>query len=153
MVFRPKETEYHSVLQMRHLRFPKLRVIDAQTRQQNGHAYYLLADPLELIDDSLLVPQAFGPVLALCDGTQADAGAIRHALAQRYQLRVDVETVVYLLAALDQACLLENERSAQAIERKIADYRAQPARPTSHAGLAYPDDPAVLTRLLDGYLR
>ncbi len=152
MVFRPKETEYHSVLQMRHLRFPKLRGVDVQQRHRNGHAYYLLADPLELIDDSLLVPHAFGPVLALCDGTQADAGAIRYALAQRYQLRVDVETVGDLLAALDEACLLENERSAEAIRRKIAEYRAQPARPTSHAGLAYPDDPSALARLLDSYL-
>jgi AmmeMemoRadiSam system protein B len=134
------------------LRFPKLRGVDVQHHHQNGHAYYLLADPLELFEDSLLVPQAFGPVLALCDGSQADAAAIRHTLARRYQMAVDVETVGDLLAALDEACLLENERSAEAIQRKIADYRALPARPTSHAGLAYPDDPATLTHLLDGYL-
>ena len=134
------------------LPFPKLRGVDVQTRRQNGHIYYLLADPLELCEDSLLVPQAFGPALALCDGTLADAAAIRRALAQRYQMAVDVETVGVLLAALDEACLLENERSAEAIHRKIADYRGLPARPTSHAGLAYPDDPAALTRLLDSYL-
>ncbi|MBX3051555.1 MAG: AmmeMemoRadiSam system protein B [Caldilineaceae bacterium] len=135
-----------------HLAFPKLRAVDVQTRHQNGHAYYLLADPLELAEDSLLVPQAFGPVLALCDGTLADAAAIRYALARRYQMTVDVETVGDVLAALDEACLLENERSAEAIQRKIVEYRALPARPTSHAGLAYPDDPAALTRLLDSYL-
>ena len=140
------------LIQSTALRFPKLRGMDVQTRHQNGHAYYLLADPLELFEDSLLVPQAFGPVLALCDGTQADAAAIRQTLAQRYQMRVDVETVGDLLAALDETCLLENKRSAEAIQRKIADYRDLPARPTSHAGLAYPDDPAVLTRLLDSYL-
>ncbi len=134
------------------LRFPKLRGVDVQTRRQNGHLYYLLADPLELIDDSLLVPQPFGPVLALCDGTQADAAAIRHTLAQRYQMTVDVETVGDLLAALDEACLLENERSAEAIQRKIDGYRGLAARPTSHAGLAYPEDPAALTSLLDSYL-
>ncbi len=134
------------------LRFPRLRQVNVRRQQQKGHAYYLLQDPFELIDDSLLVPQAFGPLLALCDGTLADAGAIRQAAAQRYQMTVDMEAVGALLAALDEACLLENERSAEALAQKVADYRALPARPTSHAGLAYPDDPATLTRLLDSYL-
>ena len=97
------------------LRFPKLQDVDAKPRRQNGHAYYLLADPLELNEDSLLVPQAFGPVLALCDETLADASTIRHALAQRYQMTVDMETVGDILASLDEACLLENARSAEAI--------------------------------------
>ena len=134
------------------LRFPKLRGVDVRPHRQNGHIYYLLADPLELSEGALLVPQALGPVLALCDGTLADANAIRFALAQRYQIRVDVETVADLLAALDEACLLENERADEAIGRKIEAYRALPSRPPSHAGLAYPDDPASLIRLLDGYL-
>ncbi len=73
-------------------------------------------------------------------------------LAQRYQLALDPATVRQILDALDEACLLENERSAQALARKIADYRALPARPTSHAGLAYPDAPGTLAPLLDGYL-
>lgn len=134
------------------LRFPKLRGVDVRPHRQNGHVYYLLADPLELSDGALLVPQALGPVLALCDGTLADAAAIRYALAQRYQMGVDAETVADLLAALDAACLLENERAAEAMGRKIEAYRALPSRPPSHAGLAYPDDPTALTRLLDGYL-
>lgn len=40
-----------------HLRFPKLRAVDVRPQRQNGHVYYLLADPLELSDDSLLVPR------------------------------------------------------------------------------------------------
>lgn len=134
------------------VRFPKLREVNVRPQRQNGHAYYLLQDPFDLFDDSLLVPQAFGPLLSLCDGSLTDASAIRRALAQRYQISVDVETIGEILAALDEACLLENERSAAALARKVEAYRALPARPTSHAGLAYPDDPAALTRLLDGYV-
>ncbi|MBI3961050.1 MAG: AmmeMemoRadiSam system protein B [Chloroflexi bacterium] len=135
-----------------HLRFPKLRAVDVRPQRQNGHVYYLLADPLELREDSLLVPQTFGPLLALCDGSQADAVALSRTLAQRYQLVLDPVTVRQILDALDEACLLENERSAAALARKIADYRMLPARPASHAGLAYPDEPEALIRVLDGYL-
>ena len=153
MVFRPEEAEYHFALHvMHHLRFPKLRAVDVRPQRQNGYLYYLLADPLELSDDSLLVPQAFGPLLALCDGSQSDAAAICRTLAQRYQLALDPTTIRQLLDALDEACLLENQRSAAALAQKVADYRALPARPAAHAGLAYPDEPRTLTRLLDGYL-
>lgn len=134
------------------LPFPKLRAVDVRPHRQNGHVYYLLNDPLELSDGSLLIPQEFGPLLALCDGSQPDPAALRMTLARRYRLALDETTVGQVLAALDEACLLENERSAAAIRGKIESYRALPARPSSHAGLAYPDDPAQLTRLLDGYL-
>jgi len=134
------------------LHFPKLRAVDVRPHKQNGHIYYLLADPLELSEDSLLVPQGFGPLLALCDGSQSNASALSRTLAQRYQLTIDAVSVRQILEALDAAHLLENERSAAAIERKSAQYRALSARPTSHAGLAYPDDPKALAHLLDGYL-
>ena len=135
------------------LRFPKLRGVDVRPHRQNGYSYLLLADPLELSDGSLLMPQAFGPLLALCDGSQTDASALCRTLAQRYRLSLDETTVRQILDALDEAYLLENERSAEAIQRKMAHYRDLPARPTSHAGVAYPDDPAALTRLLDSYSR
>jgi len=134
------------------MRFPKLRGVDVRPHRQNGHLYYLLSDPLELAEDSLLLPQAFGPLLALCDGSQTDASAISHALAHHFQMCVDPLAVGQILNALDDALLLENERSAEAIARKVASYRALPARPATHAGLAYPDDPAELTRWLDSFL-
>jgi len=133
------------------MRFPQLRAVDVRPHRQNGHNYYLLADPQELNEDSLLVPQEFGPLLALCDGSQADAAALSRTLAQRYRLAIDPVTVRQILEALDEACLLENERSAAALARKVADYRRLPARPSSHAGLAYPDEPALLTQLLHDY--
>jgi len=133
------------------LSLPKLRDVHVHPQRQNGHVYYLIQDPIGLAGGDLLVPQELGPILALCDGSQIDAACLARTLAQRYRVSVDTGTVVQVLAALDESCLLENERSADALARKIEHYRALPARPASHAGLAYPDQATELIRLLDSY--
>jgi AmmeMemoRadiSam system protein B len=91
------------------------------------------------------------PLLALCDGTR-DIGGLHASLAVRFGMRVGPEVLEQLVAALDEALLLDNDRFAQALERALAAYRQAPFRPPALAGRSYPADADALRQLLDGYL-
>jgi len=131
--------------------FPKLRAVDIRPILQDGRPALLLRDPLALSEQTVIVPQALGPALALCDGTR-DSFGIRAALTLRYGLRVGPEVVDRLLAALDDVLLLENERFRQACAEAVTAYRQAPFRPPTSAGASYPADPDELRQLLQGYL-
>jgi MEMO1 family protein len=134
------------------LTFPKLRAVDVRPYVQNGHSYYLLRDPLALAEGSLLVPQSLGPALMLCDGTLENTQAMVAALAIRYGIRLNTDAIDDLLVALDNAMLLDNERSQEALARQAAAYRQRPYRPLALAGHSYPDDPEVLAQQLNRFL-
>jgi AmmeMemoRadiSam system protein B len=89
--------------------------------------------------------------LALCDGTR-DLSALQASLAVRYGLRVGPGELERLVAMLDEALLLENERSAQAMAQALEDYRQAPCRPPTGAGRSYPADAGELRLMLDRYL-
>jgi len=127
-------------------------VVDPRRIVHEGQPLLLLRDPLRLSDKMLLVPEPLVPVLALCDGTREDAGALAAALAIRFGLRVRDQILEQLLAALDEALLLENERSARAHEIALAEYRAAPYRKPALAGESYPADANELRSLLQGYI-
>jgi len=131
---------------------PKLRALDFHPLVYNGEPSILLRDPLQLADDKTIVlPQYLAPALTLCDGTR-DLSALRAALAVRFGLRFGPGVLEQLLDALDQALLLDNDRSGQAQARALAEYRQAPFRPPALAGQSYPAEADALRRLLDGYL-
>ena len=99
-------------------RLPKLRALDIRPFAQDGRLYLLLRDPLQLSDKVVTIPQQLGPLLALCDGTR-DSGALSAALGVRYGLRVGPDVMEQLLAAFDEALLLDNERFIEARDRAL----------------------------------
>jgi AmmeMemoRadiSam system protein B len=112
----------------------------------------LLRDPLQLSDKTLLVPQVLGPVLGLCDGSREDSRALGAALAVRYGLPLDPDSIQQLLEALDEAVLLDNERYEEARLDALAQYRQVPFRIPALAGPSYPAEPEELRCLLMSYL-
>ena len=135
----------------RHTRFPKLRSVDVRPVTHQGRRLFLLRDPLQLSDQTLLVPQVLGPVLALCDGTLEDSKALGAALAIRYGLPIDASSIEQLLEALDQAVLLDNEHYEEARQNALNEYRRAPFRMPSLAGPSYPAEPDELRGLLRSY--
>jgi AmmeMemoRadiSam system protein B len=131
--------------------YPRLRPLDIRHHVQDGQPYILLRDPLELSEGMLLIPQPLAAALAFVDGRH-DAAGIAQAFTQHYRMLLDRETVEELLAALDQALLLENERSAAAIQRVLDEYRQAPYRQPIIAGRGYPAEPAALHQFLNDYL-
>ena len=132
-------------------RFPNLRAVDVRSVVQGGRPSILLRDPLQLTDETVVIPQQLAPVLALCDGTRDNSG-LRTALAMRFGLRIGPGVLEQLLAALDEALLLNNDRFARARERALAEYRQAPFRPPVMAEQSYPADADELRHLLEGYL-
>ncbi len=130
---------------------PRLRPIEVQPFIQDGQQMLLLRDPLSLSGQIAVLPRALGPALALCDGIHTPRG-IQTALVLQHRLQVSLGVVEQIIAALDELCLLDNERAAAAQAHALAAYRDAPYRAPALAGGSYPADPAALTALLDGYL-
>ncbi len=131
--------------------YPKLRSLSIRPHRQEGHAYLLLRDPQQITDVNLLVPQPLASLLAYCDGAHAVAAMVA-AYSRRTGVGVPIEGAEALMAALDEALLLENERFFAAQARTVAEYRDAPYRPAALAGLSYPDQAQALGQLLQGYL-
>lgn len=131
--------------------FPRLRLVDTQVVNYEGETYLLLRDPLQLTDRTLLIPQPMVPALALCDGTRNPA-TLRAALAIRYGLFLSTQRIAEFLNALDDALLLDNDRSREARTIAQEQFRHAPYRTPANAGVSYPRDPGELSAVLQGYL-
>jgi hypothetical protein len=130
---------------------PKLRPLDIRPAYQGGRRLLILRDPLGLTDRTLLIPARLGPVLGLLDGTR-DRHAIQAALAVRFGTAPSLAEIDELLAALDEACMLDNARAAAAMAQALQAYRALPQREPTLAGITYPEEPQALRELLDRHL-
>lgn len=136
---------------MTHNEFPKLRAVDVRPVFHAGRPSLLLRDPLRLTDKIIVIPQELGPVLTLCDGTW-NHNDLPLALAVFFGLRIEPDTVQHLLAALDEALLLDNDRFVQVLDQALTEYRQAPYRSPALAGQSYPADPNALRQMLQGYL-
>ena len=84
----------------------------------------LLGDPLQLSGSQIAVPRALAPLLGLMDGTRDEAG-LEAALQVRAGIKLAPGLLTQLLADLDDAYLLDNERFQGWITRSLAatEYR------------------------------
>lgn len=130
---------------------PKLRLIDTSPITYEGATYLLLRDPLVLTEQTLLIPQPVIPILALLDGTRTPA-TLRAALAVRYGLLISPQRIEQLLKALDDALLLDNERSRAARAEAEAVFRGAEFRTPASAGQSYPEQAGDLAEMLQGYI-
>ncbi|MBW7884981.1 MAG: AmmeMemoRadiSam system protein B [Caldilineaceae bacterium] len=131
--------------------FPRLRPLDIRPFQHDGAPYVLLRDPQQLSERQLLVPQPLAAVLAFCDG-QHDVPAMVEAFRRRYEIPLSDEIVEELVAALDEALMLENVRTAERRAAALRAFRAAPFRPPALAESGYPGERQALWRLLQDYL-
>lgn len=126
---------------------PKLRPLQPMPATHAGQPGFVLRDPLALGKQTLFLPREMGPLLTLCDGTR-DLPELRAALIVRFGVQVPLEMLAQLVAQLDAACLLDNERSAQAHDAALTAYRDAPFRQPALAGNSYPADPDRLAAYL-----
>ncbi len=130
--------------------YPKLRPIEIRPFIQGREPALLLRDPLSLSGKLMTLPAVLGPVLAACDGTR-DARGIQAALRMHFGLRVSLDVIGQVLAALDELYLLENDRSAAAQAQALMAYRSAAYRSPALADGSYPANPEVLRQVLAGY--
>jgi AmmeMemoRadiSam system protein B len=111
----------------------------------------LLRDPLQLSDATIAVPRPLAPLLALMDGTR-DEAALEAALRVRVGVRLAPGLLSQLLADLDEACLLDNERFVVARSGALRTYREASCRPPTLAGSGFPTDPTGAAAWLQSYV-
>jgi AmmeMemoRadiSam system protein B len=130
---------------------PKLRAVEAHLIQHGSQPAIMLRDPLRLSDQAVFLRPQLALLLELCDGTR-DESELRAALAVRAGLRLTPTALEQILAQLDDALLLDNERFAQAYTAALQEFRTAPSRPPGLAGVSYPADPGELKDTLQGYI-
>lgn len=130
---------------------PLLRALDIRPYREQGRDYLHLSDPQHLSDNALLLPQLWGPLLALCNG-EHDVPTMSRLLKVQYGVHIDAKQAQEVVDALDEAYMLENERSLAAWHQSVDAYRRQPFRPPALAGGAYPAEAERLRQTLDNYL-
>ncbi|MCH8108779.1 MAG: AmmeMemoRadiSam system protein B [Chloroflexi bacterium] len=129
---------------------PKLRPVDPHWIDYQGQQYLLLRDTMGLTEQTMLVPQALAPLLALCDGTR-DFTMLQSSLMLRTGLQLPLSTIEGFFGQLDAALLLENGAYQRASELALKEYRDTRQRRPSHAGLVYPANAADLASTFQEY--
>ena len=130
---------------------PKLREIEAHPIQHQGQPMVLLRDPLRLSDSQIAIPRPLAPLLGLMDGSR-DAGALEAALQVRAAVRLAPGLMEKLLADLDEALLLDNERFARARAQALHAYHQAPFRPLTLDPANLPHQPDQAKTRLQAYV-
>lgn len=129
---------------------PKLRELEVNVVNEAGQQGILLRDPLTLSERAIFLPMALAPLLELCDGTRDEAG-LRASLAVRAGVQIGPTTLEQVLAQLDEALLLDNDRFAEAYASALSEFRTATYRRPVLAGRGYPSDPESLEETLRSY--
>jgi AmmeMemoRadiSam system protein B len=134
------------------LSYPRLRPIEIRTVNTAAQGPgYMLRDPLRLAESYLIVPEAFAPLLMLLDGTN-ELGDLHALLSAQLGAVSGPSLLDQLLAALDEALLLDNARF-RAARAAVSDAYARAAcRAPSMAGLSYPATAGELRSMFDDLL-
>ncbi len=130
---------------------PRLRPLEVLPLNWQGRSSLLLRDPLGYSQETLVVPQVLGPVLALMDGHH-DLRDLQAAATRVLGRLVLLEEIIHLVEKLDRSGFLEGENFERLRRAAEESWRREPVRPPACAGQAYPQDPESLRRFLDEIL-
>ena len=130
---------------------PKLRPLDVKRIVENGQPYYVLRDPLGLSDQMAVVPEALGPLLAMCDGAR-DASTLASAFHLKTGYPLTKANVDQIIEGLSQGLLLDDERFKEAHQAARRSYLSAPFRQPALTDKVYPGNPAKLEETLRQYL-
>ena len=129
---------------------PRVRPLDFQPVVYLDQQMWLLRDPLELSEYQLILSPALAQMLLFCDGTRG-IEEVQSTFLMKFGFTIDESAMLETFARLDEAYMLDNRRSQQAIQTLQQRYRDQPYRLPALAGVSYPEDPADLREALDAF--
>jgi AmmeMemoRadiSam system protein B len=133
---------------------PRLRLsLDYMPSPDPERPGLLIRDPYAFSDTILVIPPPLVPCLACFDGEQTTLDLRENLVRATGQIQVG-EIERQLFDALSQAGFLEDESFAQLRDSRMKEFAEAPKVEASHAGSAYPDEPAeaaeVLREFMDG---
>ena len=128
---------------------PLLRPLEVTGVDEEGEEMIILSDPMHLLEDSVVLPAAYLPLLELLDGSRT----VNELAGQLVKETGELESGQFirnLVRTLDERLLLDSPRFREAWEKYAEEYQALPSRPAALAGLSYPDEPDQLRLFLSG---
>ncbi|MCE5228749.1 AmmeMemoRadiSam system protein B [bacterium] len=128
---------------------PRLRFVEAYGVENQGEPAVIIRDPEGLCQETLAVPLPMFLVMLMFDGRTSVEDVQQQLMRKAGGVLLPREQIDSILAEMDKFYLLENERAAARRLELEREYEALPARPASHAGSAYPDDPAECEKYFD----
>jgi len=130
---------------------PKIRPgIEAIPVNHEGREILVLRDRTNVSED-LAVERQSADILLLLDGSTS-LRDIQVSLMRKHGLGlIGIDEIQNLVERLDEHFMLDNERYRNHLRVLAERFRKESIRPASHAGQAYPEDPAALSELLAGY--
>jgi len=117
-----------------------------------GKKGILLEDPLRLSQKAIFIPQSLATLLSLLDGSR-DANTVKTGFELRTGLPISARVLEQVLAELDEALLLDNERFADAYRLAVINYREAPSRPATMVVENSLSDPEQLRSFLSDFVR
>ncbi len=136
------------------LDYPKLRygLEPFKVKDEQGHSYIGLRDPLELSPSHLLIPVDLFFLLQFFDGDHST-----QKLCAEYQREFGNELsrsrLIKMLKKLDQAFLLQTARAHKRQQEIENEFRNTPVRQPAFAGNSYPGDAASLRKTMTSYVQ
>jgi len=131
--------------------YPRIRFVEPIPVEHEGQRLVYLRDPEGYANGGMAVPHHVYYLLTLFDGEHSVQDLVS-AYADKFDdVSVNEEQVTELVKQIDQAHLLDNENFQDfrlEIENAFLD---APERESAHAGASYPDDPAILRGMIDGF--
>jgi AmmeMemoRadiSam system protein B len=132
------------------LEYPRLRYLEAFPHEENGRTSIVLRDPTQISDRMLVVSPEFCQLLPLLNGSNS-LRDIQAEISRRLGQLFFMEDLTAILQKLDEAYFLESEGFERYHRALVEEFRAATIRPASHAGSAYPADPAPLLEEISSF--
>lgn len=128
--------------------YPLIRHIEAVPVSIQGAGLIMLRDPAMLTLKIIVVPADVFFIISHFDGNHS-LGDIQEEYAKKFGKQIPMNKIREIIAELDGAMLLENERYRQYMDFLQAEFKKQEFRESSLAGKGYPSDPVELRQELD----
>lgn len=111
----------------------------------------VLYDDISYTDKMARVPEDYLELLSLMNGKRTAEELV--AMAASAGRALDAEAFLNMVNVLENAWFLDSPRFRLHREQHDRDFNEAAVRPAAHAGASYPDDPAELREMLDGFLQ
>lgn len=132
---------------------PKLRDIEIFPIEADGKAQFVVRDPLEIQEETIMISPVAYFIAAHLDGKN-EAKDIQASFARYFDKQILPSDIIEkVVKTLDELLLLDNDRSrarAGELNKRFSD---SGVRPSCHAGAAYEGDPDALALQLSGFFR
>jgi len=132
--------------------YPRLRPLNAFPMQASGQTYICIQDPQNISEKSLFLPPQTYFIISLFDGRHSFVD-IQAEFMRQFGDFLFTEKLEEIIAQLDEALFLENERFEEALRKTEDRYKKSLVREAAFAGKSYEADPKDLKAQLDGYFK